>query len=312
MQSCFGNDHFRFLSSSFGPAHNIDSERFTTLAEVQKRLLRKQSYVALAVSYSPAMCCPFDLSPHIPTSPTTTTTVMIEGRELRVLATQQISMSPVCAKPNRTARRHVHFDDHDSVIPSTSSSALPDDFSLEDDASTWYRLEELEKFRNEARDLSREMKYHDELVHYADQGNSSDSDSSFSASSSHRLPSLARNSLTRGLEQRSCMERQRRKYLSNRFLLKVAPKLYQENPGKLAELAQKCNAWATDLALEEASRDYTRVYLSEDAAGFPFEALPPLFTCRKRSVSREDGTEHLRKRICTTTSPTTPIVQISR
>jgi hypothetical protein len=252
------------------------------------------------------MCCPFDLSPHIPLSPTTTTTMMIEGRERRVPASQQISMSPVSrVKPNRNAQRHVHFDDHDSVISSTS--AMSDEFN----SSTWYRVEELEKFRNEARVICREMKYHDELVQYADQGNSSDSDSSSysTISSAQRLPSLARNSLTRGLEQRTCLERQRRKYLSNRFLLKVAPKLYQENPGKLAELAQKCNAWATDLALEEASRDYTRVYLSEDVDCYPSESLQPIPICRKRSVSQEDGTERLSKRMRTATSPTTPIVQ---
>lgn len=234
--------------------------------------------------------------------------MMIEGR--CTLAPQQIALSPVsCAKPNHAAQRHVHFDDHDSVIPSVSISPIVDELGSEEDASTWYRLEELEQFRNEARDMCREMKYHDELVHYADQGNSSDSDSSSTTSSTHRLPSLARDSLTRGLEQRTCLERQRRKYLSNRFLLKVAPKLYQENPNKLAELAQKCNGWATDLALEEASRDYTRVYQSDDCVGVPSEVPQPLAICRKRSVPQEDGIKHWIKRIRPSNSPSTSILQ---
>ena len=254
------------------------------LAEVQKRLLRKQSYVALAFR----MCCPLDLSPYIPISSTATTNMMIEIREPQAIAMRHL---PLCSLPGNSAQRRVHFDDHDWIIPSTVSSSLSDDSDV--DSTTWYRVEELEKFRSEARDMCREMKYHDELVHYADQGNSSDSESS-SSSSSHRVPSLARCSLTRGLEQRTCIERQRRKYLSNRFLLKVAPKLYRDDPIKLAELARKCNAWATDLALEEASRDFTRVYLDDRS-----ESVPPMKICRKRSVSSSD-TEPSSKRMRTT------------
>lgn len=185
-------------------------------------------------------------------------------------------------------QKRVHFDEYDSIIP----IQIPYDTSMgsndNDDTSyqTWYRLEDLEQFREEARCLCLEMKYHDELVYLADHNNnihSEDSDTSSSSSSTtQKVPTLARNSYTRGLEQRTCVERQRRKRLSNRFIVKVAPKLYKSDPNKLAEVAQKCNAWATDLAIEEASRDRQRVECDYD-----------------KVVSKSMDNNHINKRICT-------------
>lgn len=163
--------------------------------------------------------------------------------------------------------RHVHFQEHITIIPppSLDSSNHNDNNDSEPDTySTWYQWNELDAFRNDARELCREMRYRDTLVSYtvdSSTNSSSDSDSSASSSSTTaRLPTMARSSLTRGLEQRSCDERQRRKYLATRFVLKIAPKLYRTDPEKLAEVSQKCNAWATELAKEEAARDYARVY----------------------------------------------------
>jgi hypothetical protein len=49
--------------------------------------------------------------------------------------------------------------------------------------------------------------------------------------------------------------------LASRFILKAASKLQtQEHAEKLAAVAQRCNAWATELAVEEATRDYHRAY----------------------------------------------------
>jgi hypothetical protein len=159
--------------------------------------------------------------------------------------------------PPRT-KRNLRFQEQATVILSPSPLLC---FDSENDWFTlWYLMEELDKFRNEARDICREMKYHDMLVHYADDNSSSDSESSSQAISSRVTPTLARSSYTRGLEQRSCTERQRRKYLSTRFILKIAPRLYKNDPNKLAEVAQKCNAWATELAIEEAARDCIRVH----------------------------------------------------
>lgn len=160
--------------------------------------------------------------------------------------------------------RHIHFQEIVTIIPPSHSLNVTDTES--DSYSSWYQVHELDAFRNDAREICREMRYQNMVV--SDSDSSSDSDLS---SPSLRLPSMSKNSLTRGLEQRSCDERQRRKYLANRFILKVAPKLYQTDPNKLAEVSQKCNAWATELAIEEAARDYKRVYGKIDRKRLTYE-----------------------------------------
>lgn len=62
---------------------------------------------------------------------------------------------------------------------------------------------------------------------------------------------------SRGLEQRCCLERQRRKYLTNRCIVRAQKQL---TPGQLAELARRCTLWASALAVEEGRRDYIRAY----------------------------------------------------
>ena len=61
------------------------------------------------------------------------------------------------------------------------------------------------------------------------------------------------------------MERQRRKYVASKYILKVAAKLQPmtDHTEKLAAVAQRCNAWATALAVEEASRDFFSAYSEE-------------------------------------------------
>ena len=186
----------------------------------------------------------------------------------------------------RSESRHVHFQEGITVISSPSTSSINVDSSDADSYSSWYQLNELDAFRNDARAICREMRYRDTLVRFADNSqSSSDSDSSSSSATKTRLPSMARSSLTRGLEQRSCDERQRRKYLANRFILRIAPKLYRADPDKLAEVSQKCNAWATELAREEAARDYARVYAKRDTKRPTFEGY---------SMSQSESSKRIR------------------
>jgi hypothetical protein len=197
------------------------------------------------------MCCPTTLLP----TTLTNTTKMVAALPHSIFVPPDNSFA---STRNKRVRKCVFFYENVSVIPSSSplDELNPDDGSV----ILWYQLEELEAFRNDARETCREMKYHDHLVGLSDSDSLSDSESSTHSVLTRRLPSLARDSATRGLEQRSCVERQRRKYLSNRYVLKVAQKLYQTDPEKLAEVSRKCNAWACELAIEEASRDYDRVY----------------------------------------------------
>lgn len=102
---------------------------------------------------------------------------------------------------------------------------------------------------------------------------------------------------TRGLEPRYCIERQRRKLITRNIILKVADHLKQSeqkeqpklclqtlpqqqkqqqsqcfvdnidlnasNEVILATIAQRCNEWATSLAIEEGYRDFTRAYKTD-------------------------------------------------
>jgi hypothetical protein len=231
------------------------------------------------------MCCPFDISPSTPIGMMT--------------HTQMVLLSKRTTSASNTTAKHVHFDEYDAII--SAPSPLDDHFDSIDEycSATWYRMEELEKFRNDAREICREMKYNDALLCFTadttNSGHQSDSDSSTTSNPSQRIPSLARNSSTRGLEQRTCTERQRRKYLSTRFILKVAPQLYQHNPNKLAELSLKCNAWATDLAIEEGIRDFRRV--SDDCMT---DSVTVNNDSPNKKRSMTDSNEHTPKRNRTT------------
>jgi hypothetical protein len=167
---------------------------------------------------------------------------------------------PLSPSPVPTGKQ-VRFMDNVQV------SSIPSPLELlesdEEWSAAWYKLEDLEVFRNEARDICRHMR----LVLDTDEAQQQQADMeqrNHTAAAAPRTPSLARDTLTRGLEQRSCPERQRRKYLTSRFILKAATKLQSEDPVKLAALAHKCTAWATDLAIEEAARDYFRVVYGDD------------------------------------------------
>lgn len=178
------------------------------------------------------MCCTLD----IPTTHTQMNTI----ENSKVISSLSPSLVP------ETGDKHVRF--LDNVIVCTLPSPL-DHFEFEEDwSAAWYRMEELEFFRNEARGICRNMR----LLDNAEQASI--------GPCGQKTPSLARDYLTRGLEQRTCSERQRRKYLTTRFILKAAARLRGDDPVKLATVAQKCTAWATDLAIEEAARDYVRAH----------------------------------------------------
>ena len=65
---------------------------------------------------------------------------------------------------------------------------------------------------------------------------------------------------TRGLESRACRHRQHRKVLLVRCVLKAQRSL---DAYKLACLSYKCSHKAAVVALEEASRDFSRAYMDD-------------------------------------------------
>lgn len=69
--------------------------------------------------------------------------------------------------------------------------------------------------------------------------------------------SLSFDAESRGLEQRACRERQRRRFLVLHCIAKQAP---TTDSSTLAALSTKCTQYATQLAVEEAARDFYNAY----------------------------------------------------
>lgn len=134
-------------------------------------------------------------------------------------------------------KRRVQFSAEPVVIPTASPLNELNDWS-----GVWYNLNDLEAFRNSARDQCRRLR---------------------SGADTAGRPTLALDGTSRGLEQRCCLERQRRKYLATRCIVKAQSKLVGD---RLAELAAKCTTWAAELAVEEAARDYSRAWNAPSSA----------------------------------------------
>jgi hypothetical protein len=131
--------------------------------------------------------------------------------------------------------------------------------------SIWYQASDLEDFRSEARDLCRQLRL--DCKNSSSKNNAESSSSSSAAAAAPfeeaKVCSLARDHATRGLEQRACLERQRRKYLAIKCIVRAQAKL-AGNPDRLALLSHKCTHWAAELAVEEAARDFVRAYHGTD------------------------------------------------
>lgn len=136
--------------------------------------------------------------------------------------------------------RKVGFAEHVDIIPSISPLDMIDPSQMRD---IWYDVFELEDFRTEVRELCRAMRTH------CTQGPDA------------KVCSFAQSYHTRGLEQRSCLERQRRRYLTMKCVVRGQHGLDDE---RLAELSFRCTKWAAELAKEEAARDFVHAYLENE------------------------------------------------
>lgn len=122
-----------------------------------------------------------------------------------------------------------------------------------DKAAKWYCSDELDEFRREAIELANQ--YFDTM-----QSNSSGlpafdiaiSKGRRKRKSYNRDIYISRCLFTRGLEYACCYERQRRVGLSRHAILESA---VTSDPCILAEFSVRCNAWAADVALQQAQQD---------------------------------------------------------
>ena len=79
----------------------------------------------------------------------------------------------------------------------------------------------------------------------------------------------------RGLEQRACLERQRRRFLVTKCVLQQQRK--RKSTQALAKMARQCTQYATQLAVEEAAKDYAEAYssASDESSMILIEDRPP-------------------------------------
>jgi hypothetical protein len=153
------------------------------------------------------------------------------------------------------------------------------------DPALWYRMEDLAGFRVEARDLCFQILCLEEAAAGV-----------ATKPGAPRLPALARDVYTRGLEHKTCSERQRRKCLANRFILKASKKL-KHDPVKLASVAHKCTRWATELAIEEAARDYYCAWrATKDERVFRDDGVLGRNDTRKRTLYMDSASLQKRQR----------------
>ena len=103
---------------------------------------------------------------------------------------------------------------------------------------------------------------------------------------------MAKDGCTRGLEQRVCFERQRRRYLGNRGIV-AAHKSMQYSPDRLALLASKCNRWASKIAVAEAALDFVQAYYDNDKK----RDSEPIQTLNKRSYEEYEEVQVSGRRV---------------
>ena len=142
-------------------------------------------------------------------------------------------------------RRHrVSFNRFASTTPVLSLKTLP--WHIQDEI--WYRTSDVEEFRSNARDLCRQLRQ----------------DSNVTTEDS-----------VRGLEYRTSADRQTRKDLTIKCVLKAQTKT--SSARTLAYVYHKCNAWTVDAAKVAAASDYSAAYdLPASDAPIPPMANYPL------------------------------------
>jgi hypothetical protein len=136
--------------------------------------------------------------------------------------------------PSRKRPRRVQFSE--ARIVGTVVNRL--DLSQEQADQIWYPSSDLELFKVEARILCRRLREEQE--------------------ESNENASNVQVPIPRGLEQRVCGQRQRRRYLALRCVLKAQQKCPCSD--FMGRVARKCTQWATDIAHLEGQHDYCDVY----------------------------------------------------
>jgi hypothetical protein len=201
--------------------------------------------------------------------------------------------------------RSVRFATETNVCSMPSSLDCFHDKNQQDEASLWYSSCDLMRMRDDARLTCEQMKVR-----------SSASSVSLSVTSDHnpssKFPSkqqpvtLAFDSATRGLEMKICAERQKRRYVTVRFIVAMANKLKAQAAQSssssydvgtvIAQASQRCTSYAMDIATEEAARDYIRAYCEgEEMLYFePYLSKKSMTKENSKRMENSDGVVEIR------------------
>lgn len=138
----------------------------------------------------------------------------------------------------------VHFQENNEELPFCAASSV----------STWYSNSEMVRFRSDFHSACQQHLNSTQNSEPADDGCYPDAFLMTTAGSSPNLLYLATSVATRGLEYRCCHERQRRTVRGRQVLLRLARRV--DDPTTLAHIAARCNAWSTQLAVQQAAMDW--------------------------------------------------------
>lgn len=136
--------------------------------------------------------------------------------------------------------RKVSFEQSEHVLIVAASSIM----TQEERSGLWYQQSDLDKFKNEAKDVCRRIR--DDLL---------DRDIRLDLELGHSSHVIE---CTRGLEHRVSIERQKNKCLTIRAILKAQQRY--SKPEQLAHVSLKCSAWSKELALVTGYQDFYQAY----------------------------------------------------
>jgi hypothetical protein len=153
---------------------------------------------------------------------------------------------------SRKRSRQVRFSE--ARVVATVVNRL--DLSQEQADQIWYPPSELEQFKTEARILCRRLREQQQLQRKEN-----------NPQEHVHIP--------RGLEQRVCGQRQRRRYLAVCCVLKAQQKCRCSD--FIGRVAHKCTQWATDIAHLEGQHDFCDVYHPEMKTLLPKVTDVPMY-----------------------------------
>jgi hypothetical protein len=154
-------------------------------------------------------------------------------------------------------RRQVRFRNIISKV-SLCSSPLDKIQSLEEWNSVWYSGPELQSIRNEARTICLLLKKCNKIESYG-------------CHSNVKYNYQQRNNLySRGLEKHINSKQQHRCIFASKCILYASSLLVQQqnSTNKIAAVAVRCTAYATDLAIQVTWEDFVDAYYDEIHLGF--------------------------------------------